>query len=282
MSYILEKFGTTLIPQARPTMDIGAGQAQSVLVGLPSGGAYDAIGSARSRGQAITVNHAGAIYEDTNAAVQSALDALKALIGTRDQLFRRMPNGTVQWITARLTSLTGQRTIEHVHHLDLSLSFASHEYYWHGTHHGAGWLLDAGFNLDEGKVFDEANADVTTPIPASGTVTVTNAGNYPVRNAIISIYAGTTPITNLTLILTGATSLRYAGTIGSGKTLVLDCGKFTALNDGVDDFANLTRESGHVIADWLCLEPGANLVAVTRTGGDANSSITFTFDDGWA
>lgn len=282
MSYTLEKFGTTLLPQARPTTDIGAAEAFSLLTPLPSGGAYDALGSGRSRGKPININHTAAVVGAGTTAVQTLLDGLKGMVGKRDRLYRRLPDGSLEWITARLVTVAGQRKIDNINYLDLNLAWQSGEYYWHGLHHGPDWVLDAGYYLDAGLAFDQASGDVTIPLPASGSVTVNNGGNYPVRNAIITIYSGGVAITGLTIILSGATSLTFAGTLASGKYLVIDTGKYSVLNDGVDNFTNLTRQAGHVIAEWLCLEPGNNTVALTRTGGDGSSSITFTYDDGWA
>jgi hypothetical protein len=289
MSYILEKFGTTVLPQARPLTDVGAGDAMEALIPLPSGGAYDAMGSERARGRPIIVNHDCAIVGATTAAVQTKLDALKALQGTRNHLYRRMPDGTVQWITARLVTLTSQRRVENINYLDLSMTFSSSEYHWHGNHHGPGWDLDEGYRLDEGLVLDEAVGDVFV-FPAADNVEVYNYGTYPVRNVIMTIDPGGVTITELTIIharTEGSTSLKWTGSLVAGHTLVIDCGAFTVRNYSapttyVDAFTGLTRESGHSMAEWVILDAVYNNIALTRTGGDGSATITFDFSDGYA
>ncbi len=277
--YTLEKFGSLTLPTARPATTIGAPPVQSAITAVAAGGGYDGLGSAQSRAKPFTVTHNCALYSaSSQTAIQTQLDALKALVGTRGRLYRRLPSGTLQWITARLVSLDATRTIDNDHYLDISLTFQAAEYPWRGNHHGDGWVLDAGEYFDTGLVFDETG--LTVPMPASGSVPVTNGGNATVRNAVITITAAGSSITQLTLTKSGETDLKYVGTIAAGQSLVIDCGAYTVKNNGVDDYANFSRETNHVIAEWLALSAGANTIGTTRTGGNASSSITFTFDDG--
>lgn len=252
---------------------------QSAITAVSAGGGYDGLGASQSRAKPFTISHNCAIYSaSSQTAIQTQLDALKALVGTRGRLYRRMPDNSLQWITARLVTLDATRTIANNNYLDISLTFQVAEYPWRGNHHGDGWVLDAGEYFDTGLVFDESGLSV--PMPASGTVTVTNGGNATVRNAVITITAAGTNITELTLTKSGETDLKYVGTITAGQSLVIDCGAYTVKNNGVDDYANFSRETNHVIAEWLALAAGANTIGTTRTGGNNSSSITFTFDDG--
>lgn len=277
--YTLEKFGTLTLPTARPALTVGAPPVQSAITAVSAGGGYDGLGTAQSRAKPFTIVHNCALYSTASqTAIQTQLDAIKAVMGTRGRLYRRMPDNSLHWITARLVSLDATRTIDNQNYLDVSLTFQVSEYPWHGLRHGDGWVLDAGEFFDTGLAFDESG--LTVPMPTSGTVTVTNGGNATVRNAIITVTAVGTNITEITLTKSGETDLKYDGTITAGQSLVINCGAYSVKNNGVDDYANFSRETNHVIAEWLNLSAGANTIGTTRTGGNASSSITFTFDDG--
>lgn len=277
--YTLEKFGTLTLPTARPALTVGAPPVQSAITAVAAGGGYDGLGTAQARGKPFTIVHNCALYSTSSqTAIQTQLDAIKAVVGTRSRLYRRMPDGSLNWITARLVSLDATRTIDNQNYLDISLTFQASEYPWHGLRHGDGWVLDAGEYFDTGLAFDESG--LTVPMPTSGTVSVTNGGNATVRNAIITVTAAGTNITEITLTKSGETDLKYVGTIVAGQSLVINCGAYSVKNNGVDDYANFSRETNHVIAEWLNLAPGVNTIGTTRTGGNASSSITFTFDDG--
>lgn len=73
--------------------------------------------------------------------------------------------------------------------------------------------------------------------------------------------------------------LVYIGSIAAGESLVIDCGEQSAKNDGVGDSAHFSRGADHKYDGWMQLEPGDNTVEVTRTGGGATSSISFSFYD---
>jgi hypothetical protein len=280
MSYQYERFGTTVLPTRMTQAEIGSGAVNLGLMDLPGGGAFDPNGTAQARHGQRPIKLNGTILGSTPTDLDTQYRGLLAMVGKRDKLYRRSDLGTIEWITARVQNVSCTREVGNKLHLPINISFVGLSPCWYGEHHGIGWLLDAGYYLDTGKVLDEELGDVNIPMPAAGNVTVTNNGNYPVRNAIISITAAGSNITALTLGGTGW-DLAYTGTILAGKTLVIDCGAFTVLNDGVDDFAHLARGVYHTIPEWSCINSGSNILSTTRTGGDNNSSISFTFDEGW-
>ncbi len=59
--------------------------------------------------------------------------------------------------------------------------------------------------------------------------------------------------------------MSYAGTILAGNSLVIDCTALTALNNAVDDFANIANDTE------IDIFPGANQFRITSaaTGGTA-------------
>ena len=143
-------------------------------------------------------------------------------------------------------------------------------------------MFDAGVWFDTGYVFDETN---TTALDASPKyINVPNGGNCTVINAniTISVPAGGTPITNLVITVPGISSFAYSGTIAANTSLIIDCGAQSVMNNGIGDLAHFTlHPTAHLIDDWLRLEPGNNTMAVTLTGGGANSTIGWGYFDGW-
>jgi hypothetical protein len=150
---------------------------------------------------------------------------------------------------------------------------------WYGAHHGAGWDWgDVGIAWGDGHAFDESDFYVLNSTPKA--VIVTNGGNALATRVILSITAGSAPITALA-IASGLHSVTYTGTIAAGKTLVLDCGAWSILNDGVDAYALFARSSAHASPYWFALTPGANTVTVARVGGATDSTLTLDFSDAW-
>ena len=62
------------------------------------------------------------------------------------------------------------------------------------------------------------------------------------------------------------TSLTYTGSIQSGQSLVIDCGRQYATLNGVNVTGNLS-------GDWLTLKPGTNSVTYSTTGSDAPACV---------
>lgn len=95
--------------------------------------------------------------------------------------------------------------------------------------------------------------------------TVTTNGTALTR-PVITITAGGSNITTLTIEnLTTGQLMSYAGTIVAGNSLVIDCTALTVLNNGNDDFANISNDTE------IDLLPGANQFRITSTatGGTA-------------
>ena len=277
MSYILEKFGTLTLSQIMAVTDISGGVAQSALTSLASGGAYNALGSReRARGKPITVTHSCILDGSGPAEVQTKLDACKAWVGVWDKLYRLLPDGSRHYITAELLSVNSTRKIENRNYVTITMTFASLDYYWHGdTVPGFGWMLDSGYYFDNGMYFDKV---LTAILPHSNSLTLTNNGNYPVRNAILEIACdGGSPsgIMVVRIIKTGQTDLTYSPLtdIVQGQSAILNCGKCTVQNNGVDDYPNLF--------EWLCVDPGVNTLDFTMGPSSATGTITIACEDGW-
>lgn len=276
--YTFERFGTTTLPVYDPRAPLDSGQPILQGIDTPSG-TYDALGSERAKLGKVTLNYGCSIIADTAALVETEAATLRALVGKRDKLYIVTPSGGIRWLYARLGPIRSTRVPDFPGRLDLELPFEVYIPIWNGNHHGDGWLLDSGIYLDSGYVLDESGAfQFLTPY----TPTVTNDGDYPVSNAVITVTAAGTNITEITIAKTGQTNLKWTGTLAVGKSLVIDCGNYTVKNDGVAlSPTGITRQSGHVIAEWLIFDPGSNMLSVTRTGGSTDSTLAFDYSDGY-
>jgi len=221
--------------------------------------------------------------EETPEDLQAAFNRLKALRGKRDQLYRRQRDGTFEWAWARLVQVSSTQLPKHVLHLPVDLTFqVLPPLQWFGEHHGTGWFFNQPdpIYFDSGRFFNEGDDTVILDVTPK-TVVVTNGGNAVVRNAVITVTAGGTPITALNISKSGETDLSYSGTIPSGQSVVLDCGALSVKNNGFADYAHLAVGANHKIDGWLRLDPGINSIVVTRTGGGGLSSITVQFYEAW-
>ena len=61
----------------------------------------------------------------------------------------------------------------------------------------------------------------------------------------------------------------------------IDCGALSVLNNGNENYVYFSLTANHKIDDWLRLEPGANTVVVTITGGGTGALALVEFFDGW-
>jgi hypothetical protein len=101
-------------------------------------------------------------------------------------------------------------------------------------------------------------------------------GSAPQPDVVFSItaVAGAVTAVIITNILTGHV-LTWSGTLAAGKTLVIDCGAQSVLNDGVDDYASLTPPTNR--DEWMLLDPGLNPVSVSVTEAGTQSTIQYSF-----
>jgi len=284
MPYELYKFDTLVLPAAASEDDVSTGQVNVVIVDLSGGGVWDALGTeqAKRRGTPLSKR---CMITGTAAILRTQFNILRAYNGKRGRLWRRWDTDDTEWCWARMLDVPALRTVEQQQHQVLELQWMMISPYWYGTHHGGGWLFDAGIWFDTGYVFDETNTISLDTSPY--TCIVNNGGNRTITNAAltISVPAGNAAITSLTIAVTGVSSFIYTGTIAAGTSLVIDCGAQSVINNGTNDYAHFDlHATAHLIDDWLRLEPGDNSVIVTRVGGGGASgapTIGFAYPDGW-
>jgi|GEM_PF-1338515 len=280
------------LPIYDPVEGVGGWPARSSYTDMAGDGAFRLYGAQRSPRATRTERRQGMLLiEDTGsdptvalAALDSAFGALKAEIGRTGRLDAQGGGGNAYWTDAELLDVRATaepRTLFRFRRyvaLDVETELILPTPFWYGNRHGTGgWTWDSGVAWDSGYLWDDV-ADQYTLDVSPKTLNIANDGNLPVKNAILTVTAAGTPITNL-IIGIGAATCTYAGTIAVGQSLVIDTGAMSVTNTGVGDYANFTPPATQ--AEWLVLQPGNNDVVVTRTGG-ANATILFEFSDHFA
>jgi hypothetical protein len=106
---------------------------------------------------------------------------------------------------------------------------------------------------------------------SSQNITINNAGTYESQKAIFTI---TGPITNPILTI-GAIWMKYTGSVGSGSTLVIDCGAWTAKLDGVDVSGNISHDGALC---WLPIPVSTtNSLNVASSGYTSGTTVKVQF-----
>lgn len=272
--YTLTYFGQTALPEQMPVEDIGTGVVELASFPLSSGGAWDGLGAdvASIRGTTITKK-----AKISGANAQTEYMALRGLLGKKDRLYREWSDGNIEWVTARLKKIGSERTVKHRAHIEVTLEFEVYSAYWHGTLIGQ-WYLDDGHYLDTGLTFDSNDAAFALDTSPKS-VTVNQPGNAIIKDGILSLTAGSSNITAVSIEGNGS-HLVFSGTILAGDALVIDCGEYTVENDGADAIANFSLGANHAINEWMHLNPGDNSFTVIITGGGTTSTIDFSFYTG--
>lgn len=223
------------------------------------GGAFDLAGSDDGLRGALTLARRVLVYDEAAGALAATLDGLRALSGVREKLYAETADGSERWRYARLQQLAADRDNRAPNQLLVNIVFECAP---------GGWRGDA--------------VDTTETMAGSPhTLTVANDGNRTVRDAVITITAGSSAITSVDAAVTGETDLEWSGTLAAGDSLVFDCGAKNIKNNGADDYANFSLGANHVIDDWLRLAPGNTSIDVTFSGGSTDSTVRIQFEEGW-
>lgn len=276
----LTAFGDVALPLYNSRLSGGTAPSRVATLTLADGRAYDAIGADQAEPELpYVLNYEAVNLEDTEAAHNTALAALSAMRGKRAKLYRQLlsDDEVIHWAWARLlrkgeTSGVGAGSPVHLPQ-QFQIQVLSP---WYGHDHRT-WLLDDGEYLNEGLFLDDGGF-TETMASSPHTLTVTNGGNGIVRNAIITITAGSANITALT-ITSGDTDIDWSGTLTAGNSLVIDCGAKSILNNGSNAYSGFAYGGSHALNGWLEIAPGAVDITITFTGGSTDSTVTVEFRD---
>lgn len=287
--YRLKQFGLTDIEYLNQVDQVGSGLSPSSYMPLPDGGAIDGYASRQMRPGVVDRTKQMRLYSSDQAALEAIYLTLLSLKGKRDKLYRRTSQGDIHWQYARLVEINGEYTYELTPYRrlqDIALHFVTQDAAWRGAYHTGNELtFDSGLYFDTGLVFDSALGHSLSASPDSYTVTVgaaSDPGRAIVRALKITIDAGNSIMSNVTIARTGGESLTYTGNIPSGGSLAIDCGLMAVTCTGVSNaYNNLTISATADMAAWFTLQPGDNTITVTYTGGGTGKKISFEFYEAW-
>ena len=256
MSYKLSHFGTKALPTARATPDVGSGPSLFTMIDLPGGLIFDESGAQAAPRGTYKLRFEAMISEATASAADTAYQAFRALRGTHNQLKRTRQDAGVEWVYARLDQISATRRPEDVATLELEFLFTVESRVWSGTARTPAETLDGG------------DGDDVLVCP--------NLGDAIVKNAVLTVKAGTQPLHALTFTITGETSITYSGTIAAGKSLIIDVGAKTVENNGTGDYAPWDY-SANVIDDWFRIAAGGSIsITLAYSGGTPSDDGTFS------
>lgn len=158
MPYTLHRFGSVFLPTGMPITPIGTGETVSGAVQLVDGAVFDSHGTDQAPLRLpYDLIYRAMLWNTTTALLQTDLNALKGMRGKVDELYRQLPSGDVQWCTARLMGVRGEREVVNVRHQTVELQFQVQSP-WYGDHHGDGLLFgDPGVEFGDGHCFGESD-----------------------------------------------------------------------------------------------------------------------------
>lgn len=271
MPYTIDVFGSTYVdgvalPRYEGEHPWGSAAVPASLVELPGGYAWDSLGTdaARPRAEVITIR--GEWIAANATAMQTKIDALKALTGTRNKLWASNDGGTTtRWRYARCLQVRASVIPGSSAYSVIEMDFELAPGLWNGVSHSETTVIDATTN----------------------NVTTTNGGNATVRDAIFEVTAKVATITALSVSIHVSGSRvvhwHYDGTIAVNKKVVFTCGTRRVWNEDTgDDYANFALQSNHTIADWLPIYSGANTIKVSYTSTNTSAhEAKLIYYDGW-
>jgi len=145
-------------------------------------------------------------------------------------------------IDARCTGASAKRQADNINHVDMTLDFTTIGRAWRG----------------------EVRQIASDTFSASGSFTLTNAGNVTCKNLVVRIIASGAATVTLAV---GGFTMTVSSTAANDE-LVIDCAGRTVRKNGTDDYANVSFGGANTTADWLPLAVGDNTLAVTLTGAE--------------
>lgn len=281
--YRLTRFGTLDLEHYNQVDTIGSGSTPTSYQLLPGGGALDRFGDRQMHPGAVERTKSLRLRVSAETSTQEYM-ALLSLRGRRDRLYRRLVDGSVQWIYARLVEVGAQRNFEQAKFRviqDIDLRFVTEDAFWRGALRSI-WYFDSGEYFDTGLYFDSSLIYPLTGNPTKFTVDLSSdIGMAPTRAIVLTISAGNAAMSNITIVRTGGESLTFSGTVAANKQLVIDTGTMQVLNDGADAYASLILAPTADLSAWFTLLPGDNPVTVSFSGGGTGKQIEFSLYEAW-
>jgi hypothetical protein len=260
MAYYIAAFGGVTLPLINPITDMPTapgleGSYQTL------GGGFDAFGSDTAPATfPYTFQYRVMASSQTAAIYITTINGIRALGRIRGTLTRKDQAGTTHTCYARCLDITAADSVETFNAIEITLTF---EIWSHWT--------------------KNATTTTATIVSSPQTIVVANGGNLKVTDAIITVTAGAASTFSNVTVACGSATWTFGASIGSNTSLVVDCGAWSVLNNGVDAYGSFTFNAGHAIAGMLELAPGNNNVVFTTTGGSGVvRSVSIAFGEAWA
>lgn len=257
MSYKLISFDGTNLPTYNRESGLDTGPSQQGFVATVLGG-FDVYGlGVAPVATPYPLTLRGIVSEETDAGQRAALDGLRAKARVRGKLVRQADDDdSEQWAWARLAVVAHRR-----------------------VYNNRGYqILDFTWSM-ESEWYSDRNDVIATMDGSPYVLTVENAGNRTINDAILTITADDANLTAVTITATN-TELVWTGTLLAGDSLVIDCGAKSIKNDGVNAYSGFSYGANHAIDDWLRIA-GETEITITYTGGGTDPTVTLAFNDGW-
>jgi len=279
MTYRLYRFGSTVLPDYNEESDAGLAASGKSALDLPTGGALDLFGGERITIGSSRPTKACTLHAATEAALLTSFMALRALVGTREQLYRmRIADGLLEWVWARFDKLTAMRKYGGRSRFfqDVSLAFTIYSPAWYGALEQHEHRVDVGIHVDD---LTTCHAESNGP-PVTSRIVIANDGNVDQRDVTFTI----TSVQGVTSVVVTNVSTGHIWSfpaIADGTALVVDCGEMSVENNGVDAYDDFTAPANR--EEWFLLQPGANIVTIELDGDvDLNANINIQFYDAFA
>lgn len=281
MAYFVYRFGDITLPDRMTVQEFSPVEPQDTLI-QTIGGVYDNAGTGRRAPlrfpHPISIK-AMQVSADANA-FRTAIDALRAAVGTRAYLYRRADNdATIQTALCYLNRVPASIGIENHLHQDMSFGFRQLTPWLGDDHAELHW--DDGVSLwDDGELWDQE--DYTITFASSHTQTVNNGGNLHVTDVILTVTTDANPLSNIAWYVPYTIDLAWLSTVPAHSTLIIDCGAKSVKLNGVNRYNNLSLGAAHILEDWFELAPGDNTVQIAATGTKVGATWSVSFRDWWA
>lgn len=280
MPYQHTHFEDVRLPYYNPEQDHTPPSAEDGLIEA-GGGFYDRYGSGKSKSRLNVIPVSGVIVgehtywvdENGNRMVdengnkmimgtqeqmlRSLIEALSQRVGEKGRLWRmRLDDGVRQWKMARFLNMPTPQTFQdRVLKAHVTCEFKPTMEQWHAEEQS---IVSA--TLTNGRwsylLIDNPGAMITdamvTVARTSGTIT-----NVHFKCAPLGI------------------DLSWAGTVGSGDTLVVDNGAESLVEDGVGVYGGLDFNAGHSARGWMPIPKGTWLLGVMVEGGNAAANLSY-------
>jgi len=278
--YAIERFGTIELSPFNNSFTLSPVETAPALI-QTAGGVFDNDGEGRSK-QIFPhpLSYKCVVAEDVYDDNRDVLDALRAAVGTRARLYRRARDDNDRhFCMAKLPRMPHDWPYQQRGYFEIEMAFLQLTP-WQGSDH-AEWRLDDGEVFDDGLELDPA--DYIVSLASFDSQIVTNGGNLPVRDVILTVTAGASALSNPVFQGPSGVRLAWNGTIPAFSELVIDCGARSVMLAGADAYdTRLTLAVGHSVEDWFYLDPGATLVSVAILGTRTGATWGVTFRDWWA